>query len=180
MDVFIISSWPPLVVRGISTVGRLGSTGITPPPRYYTPLRHPLAFDPLPGVAGYRAYLAPGISAGGEEGFSSCLACPCHHAIATHPAEVVWSLQSAFGQPCCLRPPVAGSAFEATHFRGHRCVHLRYGLVTRNLPTGGFVDRLQDLGLPPPCYPSYGALTLTPAGLTPAEHASLRWTHNRT
>ncbi len=29
------------------------------------------------------------------------------------------------------------------------------------------------------CYPNYGALTSTPAGLSPAEHASLRWTHNR-
>ena len=29
-------------------------------------------------------------------------------------------------------------------------------------------------------YPNYGALTSTPAGLSPAEHASLRWTHNRT
>ena len=25
-----------------------------------------------------------------------------------------------------------------------------------------------------------GLLTITPAGLTPAEHASLSWTHNRT
>src|SRR5262249_38386591 len=29
-------------------------------------------------------------------------------------------------------------------------------------------------------YPNYGALTSTPAGLSPAEHASLHWTHNRT
>src|ERR1700680_485472 len=29
----------------------------------------------------------------------------------------------------------------------------------------------------PSCYSSYGALTFTPAGLTPAVHASLRWTH---
>ena len=28
-------------------------------------------------------------------------------------------------------------------------------------------------------YPNYGALTSTPAGLSPAEHASLRWTHNQ-
>ena len=28
------------------------------------------------------------------------------------------------------------------------------------------------------CYPSYGAPTLTPVGLSPAERASLRWTHN--
>jgi len=125
---------PPYVVRGIPTVGRLYSTGITPLHRSYAPIRHPLAFDPFPGVSGYRAYLAPDISAWGEEGFSSCLACPCYPAVATHPAEVVWPFQSAFGQPCCLRPPVAGSAFEATHFRGHLCVHSRYGLVTRYLP----------------------------------------------
>jgi hypothetical protein len=28
--------------------------------------------------------------------------------------------------------------------------------------------------------PNYGALTFTPAGLSPAEHASLTWTHLRT
>ena len=28
------------------------------------------------------------------------------------------------------------------------------------------------------CYPSYGAPTLTPVGLTPTERASLGWTHN--
>jgi hypothetical protein len=58
-------------------------------------------------------------------------------------------------------------------------VHFRYGPTTCNHPKDGFVDRLQNLGLPPPCYPSYGALTFTPAGLSPAEHASLSWTHNR-
>jgi len=54
---------------------------------------------------------------------------------------------------------------------------LRYGPMTRNHPLGGFVDRLQSLGFPPPCYPNYGLLTFTPAGLSPAEHISLRWTH---
>ena len=28
------------------------------------------------------------------------------------------------------------------------------------------------------CYPSYGAPTFTPVGLSPTERASLRWTHN--
>ena len=77
-----------LVVRETSTAGRLRSTGvITPPQRYYTPIRHPLAFGPLPGVAGYRTYLAPAISRRGEEGFSSCLVCPCHRAAATTPPK---------------------------------------------------------------------------------------------
>src|SRR3954469_24110590 len=60
-----------------------------------------------------------------------------------------------------------------------QCVHCCYGPVTRGLPWGGLVDRLQSFSFHHLCYPNYGALTLTPAGLSPAEHASLRWTHNR-
>jgi hypothetical protein len=56
-------------------------------------------------------------------------------------------------------------------------VRFRYSLVTRDHPFDGFVDRLQSLGFPPPCYPSYGAPTLTPVGLSPTECASLSWTH---
>jgi hypothetical protein len=77
----------------LSTAGCLGSTGITPLQRYCTPIRHPLAFDPLPGFAGYRIYLAPGISPRDEEGFSSCSACPCQRAVAITPPE--WSAASA-------------------------------------------------------------------------------------
>ena len=76
-----------LVVRETSTAGRLRSAGVTPPQRYYTPIRHPLAFGPLPGVAGYRTYLAPAISRRGEEGFSSCSVCPCHRAAAITPPK---------------------------------------------------------------------------------------------
>jgi hypothetical protein len=56
-------------------------------------------------------------------------------------------------------------------------VHLCYGPVTRSLPWGDLVDRLQSFSFHHLCYPNYGALTSTPAGLSPAEHASLRWTH---
>src|SRR5664279_400495 len=59
-------------------------------------------------------------------------------------------------------------------------VYLCYGPVTRSLPWGDLVDRLQSFSFHHLCYPNYGALTSTPAGLSPAEHASLRWTHNRT
>src|SRR6202171_768501 len=55
-----------------------------------------------------------------------------------------------------------------------------YGPVTRSLPWGDSVDRLQSFSFHHLCYPNYGALTSTPAGLSPAEHASLHWTHNRT
>src|ERR1035438_10470863 len=59
-------------------------------------------------------------------------------------------------------------------------VYFCYGPVTRSLPWGDLVDRLQSFSFHHLCYPNYGALTSTPAGLSPAEHASLRWTHNRT
>src|SRR6476620_4552182 len=59
-------------------------------------------------------------------------------------------------------------------------VHLCYGPVTRSLPWGDLVDRLQSFSFHHLCYPNYGALTSTPAGLSPAVHASLRWTHNWT
>ena len=74
-----------------------------------------------------------------------------------HPAEVTTPHQSDFGSPCCLHPSDVGSAFGSFHFRGHICVHCRYGPVARNLPKGDLVDRLQSLGFPPPCYPNYGA-----------------------
>jgi hypothetical protein len=74
-----------------------------------------------------------------------------------HPAEVSVPYRSDFGISCCLRPTEAGSAFGSTLFRGHLRVHCCYGPVTRDLPKGDFVDRLQDFGFPPPCYPNYGA-----------------------
>ena len=74
-----------------------------------------------------------------------------------HPAGVGQPSMPAFRCPCCLRPTVAGSAPGVSHFRGHLCVHFRYGLVTRCHPSDDIVDRLQNFGFPPPCYPSYGA-----------------------
>ena len=49
MDAFVISSLPSLWSETLQTAGLLRSTGVTPPPRYYEPIRHPLAFDRLPG-----------------------------------------------------------------------------------------------------------------------------------
>ena len=75
------------------------------------------------------------------------------------------SCQPAYDSPYCLHPTVAGSALGATHFRGHIHVHCRYGPVTRGLPKGDPVDRLQDFGFPPPCYPNYRAPDFCPGRL---------------
>jgi hypothetical protein len=78
---------------------------------------------------------------------------------------------------CCLRPTTEGSAFglfsvEAT--RGFTFVAAR---SLAHHPQDGFVDWLHPLRFLRGCNPSYGALTLTPVGLSPTEHASLRWSH---
>src|SRR4051794_39132448 len=82
---------PPPSPRCGERIGRTGGpfppAGFPPPRRYCGPLRHPLAFGRLPGVAGYTAYLSPPISRRGKEGFSSCSMCPCHRAVAPTPPE---------------------------------------------------------------------------------------------
>src|SRR6516162_9994247 len=85
MDAFVISSLPSPMLEALQMAGSLRSTDITPLHRPSGPIRHPLVFGRLPGVAGYTAYLAPAISRRDEEGFSSCSACPCHRAVASTP-----------------------------------------------------------------------------------------------
>lgn len=70
-----------------STVGSLRSAGVRLRLRSYGPLRHPLLFNRFPGITGYTVYLVPLVSQREEEGFSSCLARPCHRAAAPTPPE---------------------------------------------------------------------------------------------
>src|SRR5262249_44346588 len=53
MDAFIISSLPSRLKETLQTAGSPRSMGVAPLLRYYGPVRHPLAFDRLPGLAGY-------------------------------------------------------------------------------------------------------------------------------
>ena len=87
MDAFIISSLPSRLKETFQTEGPLCSAGVTPLHRSYGPIRHPLAFDRLPGLAGYTIYLAPVISHRGEEGFASCSVCPYRRAVASTPPK---------------------------------------------------------------------------------------------
>ena len=102
---------------------------------------------------------------------------PCRR---SHPAGVVRRVSQAATAHAAFTFPDAGSASGAAHFRGHRCVRLRYGLETRPHPKDEVVERLQKVGFPSPCSPSYRALAFPLVGLSPTEHASLSWTHNRT
>src|SRR5215471_1806692 len=76
-SVFIRRPCLPSLPEELQTVGFLRSLGVTPVHRYCKPFRHLLAFLPFPGLAGYRSDLLQSISLWDEEGFSSCLTCPC-------------------------------------------------------------------------------------------------------
>ena len=174
---FIISPLPPMLPKSLQTAGPLPSTGVTRLHRYYQPLRHPLAVSRLPGAPGYTAYLAPPISRRGEEGFSSCLARPRHRAVATTPPECRSALAS-LRYAMLLSSRTWGLSLRAFYLSRPpvRSLSLRPGNSPAT-PYGGRVNGLQVIVFSPPCHPCYGALALTPAGLSPAERASLCWTH---
>ena len=96
-----------------------------------------------------------------------------------HPAEIEMPRRSDFGIPCCLRPSVAGSTlgpliFEATC--AFTFVTARWLVISpRETLSIGF----RVLVARHPAIQTTGRLTFAPAGLPPAEHASLRWTHNQ-
>ena len=76
---------------------------------------------------------------------------------------------------CSMLPSPYGSGLglRCSTFRGHLCVRLRCGPVTRSHPYDDSVDGLQVIGFPPPCHPSYKASGFCLGGSIPAERASL-------
>src|SRR5215467_11531746 len=69
------------------------------------------------------------------------------------------ALQFVCPEPCSLRLRPRSSTSRVVISRLPH-VRFRYSLVTHNHPFDGLVGRLQSLGFPPPCYPSYGARLL--------------------
>ena len=129
---------------------------------------------------GYTTYLASADFAAGRGGSLQLLSVSLSPCCRSHPAGVVRRVSQSATAHAAFAFPVAGSASGAAHFRGHLCVRLRYSLETRHHPADGVVERLQKVGFPSPCSPSYRALAFPLVGFPPTEHASLRWTHNRT
>ena len=129
---FIISPLPPCFQSRYRQQGRFpppalpGFTGTTNPSATLSPVSR------LPGAPGYTAYLAPPISRRGEEGFSSCLARPRYRAVATTPPECRSALAS-LRYAMLLSSRTWGLSLRV-FFRGHLCVHSRYGPATRRPP----------------------------------------------
>jgi hypothetical protein len=183
---WLLASGPPWLVSGFRFRARLGFSIPSPlrPARHYPRVRiwrssserqrdfnppeqraaqrtlrtppSPSRLPPTSRVRRLYGFAAPSISRRDEEGFSSCSRVLVI-VLSLSPRQSGPPHQSVCDAPCCLHPTVAGSASGATHFRGHLCVHFRYGPMTRTIPADGFVDRFQRLSFLPPCYPSYGA-----------------------
>jgi hypothetical protein len=88
--------------------------------------------------------------------------------------------QPGYDMVCCLRLSGCRLGLRGFAFSGPplRSLTLRPGDSPSSCDD--VVDELQVMGFPPPCHLATGLLALTLAGLAPAEHASLCWTHNRT
>ena len=168
-----------MLSKSLPTAGPLPSTGVTRLHRYYQPLRHPLACQPISRCS--RLYglpcsrdFSPG--RGGLLQLLSASSSPCRR---YHPAGVPQRFSqfalrhAAFVLRLRTRPP--GLALSGPPLRS---LALRPGDSPTTLYDGR-VDGLQGISFLPPCHPNYGVLALSPAGLSPAERASLCWTHNR-
>ena len=133
-------------------------------PRYYGPLQDPLVFHRFPGCSSYTASLLRRFRGGTRRASPVALrVLAIVLSLLTPPEWIAASVRC--DHPCCLRRTVAGSASGATHFRGHICVHFRYGPMAHGHPKDDLVDRLQRFSFLPPCYPSRvggGALTRSP------------------
>ena len=113
-----------------------------------------------------------------EKGFSSCLACPCHRAVASTPPRQrcrigqISAPHAAFALRLRARPSVS-LIFEATF--AFTVVTARWLVIS---PKETLSIGFRVLVSLHPAIQTTGLLTLAPAGLSPAEHTSLRWTHN--
>ena len=119
---------------------------------------------------------SPPISRRGEEGFSSCLAHPCHRAVAVTPPECLAASvslrRSMLPSPHVERLGPWGYRFEAT------CTLIRLrpddSLTILSMALSiGFRDSVSFLLT----IQATGLLTLALVGLPPTEYASFRWTH---
>jgi hypothetical protein len=102
---------------------------------------------------------------------------PGPRAVANHPAGATRRVNRLAASRAAFALTVAGSASGATHFRGHRAFTFvtarELALIPGMRLSRGFRP-LVTLWL---ALPATGLPILTPAGLPPAEHISLSWTH---
>src|SRR5262249_5074908 len=179
MGGLIISPLPPVSVKELqnsrapSLRGRYPASTLLrapPPPSRLRPTSRGRRLYGLPVSAAFAA------GRGGRLHLLAVPSSPCRRPPpppGRRPVRRAAAVRSAFALRLRARPPGLRTVGATSAFT---CVTAR-GLAGH--PEDDRVDGLQTFGFPPACHPSYGVSALTPAGLTPAEHISLFWTHNR-
>jgi hypothetical protein len=106
--------------------------------------------------------------------------CPGHRAVAPTPPECP-AASAALRRSMLPSPSGCRLGLRVFALSGPplRSLALRPG-DSPTIPKMAVSMGFRPVGFPPACHPSYGVSALPPAGLTPAEHISLFWTHNRT
>src|SRR3954463_6005355 len=136
MGGFVISPLPPVSVKELqasrapSLRGRYPASSLLrapPPPSRLRPTSRVRRLYGLPCLRRFRG----GARRASPVARRALVAVP-----SLPPRRSVRPRQPRCDGPCCLRLPVAGSASGAAQFRGHLCVHSRYGPVTRRPPRG--------------------------------------------
>src|SRR5215831_5360172 len=176
MGAFVISPLPPFLIKTACAAGPLGSAGITPLRRYYGPSRHRLVFPRFPAFAVIRGTLLPPFPGG-----TRTVSPVAQHALATvlplPPRRSEMRLQPDCLIACCLRLEQKGSAFGLFLSRPPlSSLTLRPGdslTIPRMALSVGFIRFVSSTN----ATQATGLLTIAPVGLSPTEHASLRWTH---
>ena len=132
----------------------------------------------FPGGSGYTTGLPPGPFALGTRRASPVARCVlCLRAAgSTPPMEP--DASASVRQSLLPSPPTVGLGPRHLRFSRHhrRSLALRPG-HSLAIPGMTWSIGFNSVGFPSGCYPSYGALALTPVGLTPTEHTCLIWTH---
>jgi hypothetical protein len=139
MGAFVISPLPPVRLellhnsRASSLHGHYPASALLLAPP--SPSRRP----PTSRCRRLYGFPAPRISPRDEEGFSSCLTCPCHRAVANAPPE---RLAASVSLRRSMLPshPNRGFGLWISDSRGHLRVHFRYSPMTCS-PSHGWLCR---------------------------------------
>src|SRR5512135_1762726 len=180
MGGFVISPLPPVSVKDLqnsrapSLHGHYPASSLLrapPPPSRLRPISRGRRLYGLPGSAAFAV---------GRGGLLQLLDVPLSPCRRSHPAGAsrrvsrAAAFRAAFALRLRARPP--GLSLSGPPLRS---LSLRPGdspAIPRMTVSMGF----RSFGFPPACHPSYGVSALPPAGLPPAEHICLFWTHDRT
>ena len=122
---------------------------------------------------------APSISRRDEEGFSSCLTCPCHRAVPTNPPEChIASVSPLHAMLPSPRDRGLGLRISVVSRPPLGLLSLRPGdsltILIKMAFSVGFIRFVSSVD----ATQAKGLLTFAPVGLPPTEHVCFYWTHS--